>query len=54
MKLKKYISTTLPYINSTPHIGHCFEFVLADVIAEYHRLHGDSLILKYLKKAQCI
>lgn len=41
MKLKKYISTTLPYINSTPHIGHCFEFVLADVIAEYHRLHGD-------------
>lgn len=41
MSIKKYISTTLPYINSTPHIGHCFEFVLADVIAEYHRLHGD-------------
>jgi methionyl-tRNA synthetase len=36
----KYISTTLPYINSTPHIGHCFEFVLGDVIAEYHRLNG--------------
>ena len=37
----KYITTTLPYINSTPHIGHCFEFVLADVIAEYHRLGGN-------------
>ena len=35
--MNKYVSTTLPYINSTPHIGHCFEFVLADVIAEYHR-----------------
>lgn len=38
MNKYKYITTTLPYINSTPHIGHCFEFVLADVIAEYHRL----------------
>lgn len=37
----KYITTTLPYINSTPHIGHCFEFVLADVISEYHRLNGN-------------
>ena len=37
MNKYKYISTTLPYINSTPHIGHCYEFVLADVIAEYHR-----------------
>lgn len=39
----KYISTTLPYINSTPHIGHCFEFVLADVISEYHRLNDDNV-----------
>ena len=37
----KYITTTLPYINSTPHIGHCFEFVLADVISEYHRFNGN-------------
>lgn len=36
----KYITTTLPYINSTPHIGHCFEFVLADVISEFHRLNS--------------
>lgn len=34
---KKFITTTLPYINSVPHIGHCFEFVLADVIATYYK-----------------
>jgi methionyl-tRNA synthetase len=35
--MKKYITTTLPYINSIPHIGHTFEFCLADVIVEYYR-----------------
>lgn len=43
MNKYKYISTTLPYINSTPHIGHCFEFVLADVMAEFYRLDHDVL-----------
>ena len=38
MTNKKYISSTLPYCNSTPHVGHCFEFVLADIIGEYYRL----------------
>lgn len=33
----KYITTTLPYINSTPHLGHTFEFVLADIISQYYR-----------------
>ena len=34
---KKFISTTLPYVNSKPHIGHAFEFILGDVIARYYR-----------------
>lgn len=39
MTNKKYISTTLPYSNAKRgHIGHTFEFVLADVIAEYYRI----------------
>lgn len=33
----KYITTTLPYVNSKPHIGHTFEFVLADIIARYYK-----------------
>lgn len=36
---KKFITTTLPYVNNPlgGHIGHAFEFVLADVIADYWR-----------------
>ncbi len=34
---KFYITTTLPYVNAEPHIGHALEFVQADVIARYFR-----------------
>ncbi len=30
-----YITTTLPYVNAEPHIGHALEFIRADVIARY-------------------
>jgi methionyl-tRNA synthetase len=32
---KTFLTTTLPYVNSKPHIGHSFEFILADAIARY-------------------
>jgi len=35
-----YITTTLPYVNSNPHIGHALEFIRADVIARYKKLQG--------------
>ena len=35
-----YITTTLPYVNSDPHIGHAMEFVRADIIARYKRSLG--------------
>lgn len=44
-KFDKYISTTLPYANSVPHIGHALEFVQADAIAKYFRLQGESVFL---------
>lgn len=34
---KKFITTTLPYVNSTPHIGHALEFIQADCIARHYR-----------------
>ncbi|HVY67898.1 MAG TPA: methionine--tRNA ligase, partial [Patescibacteria group bacterium] len=34
---KFYITTTLPYVNAKPHMGHAQEFVYADVIARYQR-----------------
>ncbi|MCX6788489.1 MAG: methionine--tRNA ligase [Candidatus Jorgensenbacteria bacterium] len=38
-----YITTTLPYVNSKPHMGHALEFVQADVIARYQKLIGNDL-----------
>jgi len=34
---KFYITTTLPYVNSDPHLGFALEIVQADVIARYHK-----------------
>ncbi len=39
-KEKFYITTTLPYVNSDPHIGFAMEIIRADVIARYKRLMG--------------
>jgi methionyl-tRNA synthetase len=38
-----YITTAIDYTNSPPHVGHAYEKVLADVIARYHRLKGESV-----------
>lgn len=35
-----YITTTLPYVNAEPHMGHALEFVRADVIARWKTLSG--------------
>lgn len=42
---KFYITTAIPYVNAAPHIGHALEFVQTDVIARYHRLLGQDVIL---------
>lgn len=39
-----YITTTLPYVNSKPHMGHALEFIEADIIARYRRLMGDNVV----------
>ncbi len=38
-----YITTAIDYTNGSPHIGHAYEKVLADVIARYRRLRGDEV-----------
>ncbi len=38
-----YITTTLPYVNAAPHLGHALEFIQADVIARYARLNGKEV-----------
>ncbi|MDP2696055.1 MAG: methionine--tRNA ligase [bacterium] len=37
-----YISTSIPYVNAAPHIGHALEFVQADVLARWARQHGQD------------
>lgn len=39
----KYITTTLPYVNASPHIGHAYEFIQADTLARYWRLMGHEV-----------
>ncbi len=33
--MSQFLSTTIPYVNGAPHIGHAQEFVLADVLRRY-------------------
>ncbi|NCN08178.1 class I tRNA ligase family protein, partial [Candidatus Parcubacteria bacterium] len=56
-----YITTTLPYVNAEPHIGHAMEFIRADIIARYKKLMGfdvffntgtDEHGLKVFKKSE--
>jgi leucyl-tRNA synthetase len=38
-----FITTAIYYTNSSPHVGHAYEMVLADVLARYHRLKGEKV-----------
>ncbi len=40
---KFYITTTLPYVNSDPHLGFALEIVQADAIARFHKLLGQEV-----------
>jgi methionyl-tRNA synthetase len=37
-----YVTTAIPYVNATPHLGFALELVQADVLARYQRLLGDD------------
>lgn len=41
---KFYVTTSIPYVNSVPHLGHAMEFIQADVLARYHRQIGDDVL----------
>jgi methionyl-tRNA synthetase len=56
-----YITTTLPYVNSEPHIGFALEIIKADCLARWHRFLGEEVFfntgtdehgLKIYRKAQ--
>ncbi len=43
MAKKFYITTPLYYVNSTPHIGHSYTNIAADVLARFHRQLGEDV-----------
>lgn len=40
MSKYQYITTTLPYVNSDPHIGFAMEIIRADALARFKKLQG--------------
>jgi len=43
MKKSIYITTTLPYVNSDPHIGFALEIIQADILARHYRKMGHDV-----------
>lgn len=41
--MAKYITTTLPYVNASPHLGHALEFIQADAYVRTLRLQGEKV-----------
>jgi methionyl-tRNA synthetase len=41
---KYYVTTSIPYVNGEPHLGHAMEFVMADVLARAARARGETTI----------
>ena len=39
-----YVTTSIPYVNGEPHLGHAMEFVMADVLARAARKRGETVI----------
>jgi len=42
-----YITTTLPYVNARPHIGHALELIQADVVARYFRARNKKVFFNF-------
>jgi len=40
---KLYVTTAIPYVNGTPHIGHALDYLLADVWARYQKTNGNEV-----------
>jgi methionyl-tRNA synthetase len=41
--MRKYFTTTLPYINSDPHLGFALEIIQTDILARHFRLNGNEV-----------
>jgi methionyl-tRNA synthetase len=40
--MRFYLTTPIYYVNSTPHIGHAYTTIAADIVVRHHRQRGDD------------
>lgn len=38
-----YLTTAIPYVNGTPHLGHVEDYILADVYSRYQKIEGSNV-----------
>lgn len=43
MGKKLYITTAIPYVNGTPHIGNALDYLLADIWSRYQKQNGHEV-----------
>lgn len=43
MAKKLYITTAIPYVNGTPHIGNALDYLLADIWTRYQKQNGKDV-----------
>lgn len=43
MEKKLYVTTAIPYVNGTPHIGHALDYLYADIWARYQKQNGHEV-----------
>lgn len=40
-----FFTTSIPYVNGRPHIGHALEYIQADTLARFEKLRGNPVFL---------
>jgi len=38
----RFITTAISYANGPPHIGHAFEFIIADALTRFYKMKGEN------------
>ena len=42
LEMSFYLTTPIYYVNSTPHIGHAYTTIAADILVRHHRQRGEE------------
>lgn len=57
--MTRYLTSSIPYVNGLPHIGHALECIQVDTLLRYYRAKGETVRGQFgsddnsLKKRTC-